>query len=89
VEDYRTNTVLTATAAVQEALVPEQVKLLSLQHKYDPLKGQKEIIKLIQESLDRQLEENKTEITKELQNRGNFVKTWRNRWKPHLQLKSI
>jgi hypothetical protein len=47
---------------VQKALVPEQVKLLNLQHEYDHLKAQKEIIKLRQESLEKQLKGNKAEI---------------------------
>ena len=43
VQEYRSSTVL-STIAIQEALAPERVKLLDLQHKYDNLKAQKEII---------------------------------------------
>jgi uncharacterized protein with gpF-like domain len=70
VEDYRTN-------AVQEALVPEQINILNLQHEYDHLKGQKEMIKLGKENLEGKLEESKTEISKELQKQSEFFQAWR------------
>jgi hypothetical protein len=43
-----------------------------MQHKYDHLKAQKEIIKLQQDSLEKQLKENHAEITREPQKQRDF-----------------
>ena len=72
VQDYRNSTVLSATMAVQEALAPQRAKILDLQHKYDHLKAQKEIIQLQQDSLEKQLKENHAKITEELQKQRDF-----------------
>jgi hypothetical protein len=72
VQDYKNSTILSATMAIQELLAPQRAKILDMQHKYDHLKAQKEIIKLQQDSLEKQLKENHAEINKELQKQRDF-----------------
>ena len=71
-QEYRKNTVLSATISMQEHLAPERVKILGLRHTYDNLKAQKEIIKLQQDNLEKQLKENRVEIARELQRQKEF-----------------
>jgi hypothetical protein len=72
VQDYKNSTILSATMAIQELLTPQRAKILEMQHKYDHLKAQKEIIKLQQDILEKQLKENHVEINKELQKQRDF-----------------
>jgi hypothetical protein len=72
VQEYKKSTVLSASISIQEHLSPEQVKLLGLRHKYDNLKAQKEMIKLQQNNLEKQLKENQVKIARQLRKQREF-----------------
>ncbi|XP_065561704.1 uncharacterized protein LOC136028041 isoform X2 [Artemia franciscana] len=66
IENHQTSVLLPVSVSFQEVLIAEQMKFQNLQEKCSHLEVQRDEIKVRQENLEKQLEENKMELDKEL-----------------------